>query len=58
MIRHPILIALRDVTRELANLAQNEACDHSVGICWCETHRALDKAVEILRRNGFAEDLS
>ena len=51
MIRHPILIALRDVTRELYHMSEGESCDHSVGICFCETFRAIEVAHDILRRN-------
>jgi len=51
-INHPTIIALRDVTRELRELSRGESCDHSVGICWCETFRALETATAILQRNG------
>lgn len=50
---HPILVALREVTAELDLLARGESCDHSVGICWCPTFRALAKAKDILAKNGL-----
>jgi hypothetical protein len=52
MNNHLIIKALRDVTHELRLLTNGEDCDHSVGICWCETQRAIEAAEAILERNG------
>ena len=54
-INHPILRALADVTRELRELTRDERCDHSVGICMCDSFRALDAATTILRKNGLED---
>jgi hypothetical protein len=55
MLKHPIIGALRDVTRELLRLIEGEDCDHSVGICWCETRRTISAAETILHRNGWEQ---
>ncbi len=46
--RNAAVEALRDCYDELKHLMEGEACDHSVGICWCSTIRALDNAAVIL----------
>ena len=35
---------------ELTTILKDEDCDHSVGICWCDTFRALDDAVAALKK--------
>ncbi len=36
--------ALGKVTKELTFVTEGESCDHSVGVCWCQTFRAIDDA--------------
>lgn len=47
--RKALVTALEAVTAELRDVVKGEACDHSVGICWCETFRALELADEALK---------
>lgn len=41
-----LLEAMEAAKKEMLEL--NEPCDHSVGICWCEYHRALDKIISAI----------
>lgn len=45
----PLIEALEAVTKELREIVKGEKCDHSVGICFCATFRALDQADEALK---------
>jgi hypothetical protein len=41
--------SVRDLLEELTTLTQGESCDHSVGICWCETFRRMEDARQLLK---------
>ena len=45
-----LLEAARTLRDELRLLTEGEKCDHSVGICWCATFRALEAGDAILAR--------
>jgi hypothetical protein len=57
----PLLNALRDCVTELMTFADDASCDHSVGVCWCSFHRALDNAKKLIacheRSDRFIADL-
>jgi glycerol-3-phosphate dehydrogenase len=36
--------ALKSTLLELSVLTKGEMCDHGVGICWCQTFRAMEQA--------------
>jgi len=46
---------IRTLYAELEEIVKNECCDHSVGICWCSTFRALDEASAFLVKLGFGK---
>lgn len=39
---------LSNLIEEVKQLSKDESCDHSVGVCWCETFRRLEAAEELL----------
>jgi len=42
--------ALKACLAELSELMRGEKCDHSVGICYCSTFRAMDAADEAIKK--------
>lgn len=44
------LALFKAVTAELKELTEGEYCDHSVGICWCETFRVTQEALDLIRK--------
>ena len=56
-----LVSALRDCVVELDQFKDDASCDHSVGICWCSYHLAIDQAKTILsahdRSARFIKDL-
>jgi hypothetical protein len=47
--------ALADCLTELKYFAEDSVCDHSVGICYCGYHRAVDQATKLLAAHERSE---
>lgn len=43
MINHPTVRLIEDAYHELVTFKDDAACDHSVGICWCQYHLTVDR---------------
>lgn len=45
IIRREVAEQAREALRECFDrmMEINEPCDHTVGICWCDFHRAIDR---------------
>lgn len=43
-------ITCAELLDELNLITKGESCDHSVGICWCKTFRAMETATALLAR--------
>lgn len=52
------LQTVADLVDALAATLEEEDCDHSVGICFCGSVRALAEGVSLLERHGRTVDLS
>lgn len=47
--------ALKECVDRMREL--NEPCDHTVGICWCDYHRAVDRALAAIEAINAAARL-
>lgn len=48
-------LVLAECVGELEILSAGEACDHSVGICWCSCFSAIEKAKRLLAAHDRSE---
>jgi hypothetical protein len=45
-----MLSSLQEALEQLRQLMEGEGCDHSVGICYCATFRAMNDAAEAIHK--------
>jgi hypothetical protein len=47
IVRAEIAQQAREALREMGDRMRelSEPCDHTVGICWCDYHRAMDRGI-------------
>ena len=47
IVRREVAEQAREALKECVDRMRelNEPCDHTVGVCWCDYHRAVDRAM-------------